>query len=148
MKSSLALITAAIVVIFTSIASAQNVKYVEYNVRNAKFPVVKGKLAVGGYTWAEVTRFIAADCASGKIGPIKTKGKPSNVGKLMNDRVIAIRSFQIQKFRTTCEGGANLELGFGRSISVNINADKKGRNRAEYLYIDRVCCSTAIRYRK
>ena len=109
---------------------------VEYSIRGPKDPVVRGRMTVDGYDWATVRRFIAEDCA-GATGEIVRVGKPRRAKAAVNLQLGKV--VYIQRFRTSCEGGANPALGFGDSLTVNVHRELNGQNVGKYTYCNKRC---------
>lgn len=84
-----------------------------------------GQTTPAHYSLKRVAKFIAEDCASGKIGKIQ-------MGKQKYKRRWG---FVRQEFTTTCQGGPNPGIGAtsGR-IQVQVKRQADGRDLAEYFF--------------
>ncbi|WP_139836445.1 hypothetical protein [Roseovarius aestuarii] len=84
-----------------------------------------GQTIPAHYSLKRVSKFIAEDCASGKIGKIE-------LGKQKYKRRWG---FVRQEFTTTCQGGPNAKIGAtsGR-VQVQVKRQADGRDVAEYFF--------------
>ncbi|MBZ0129337.1 MAG: hypothetical protein K8F59_09490 [Rhodobacteraceae bacterium] len=102
-------------------AMAEAEKFVVFSI-SAKKPAVKVTSLVGGYSDAEIRKFIAAHCA-GSVGALEASGKPRKKrGKLM------------QKYVTTCQGGPNPKLFATNNLTVEVEPTTGRKNMFEYTF--------------
>lgn len=104
-------------------AAASDLKYAAFQIRTKK-TTVSATVVVGGYTEAQVARFIADHCA-GQSSALAPKGKPRKR-----------RGHVLQKYVATCTGGPNRRIIDASSMAVEVEQTDTGKTMYEYTYSD------------
>ena len=112
-------LAAALVVGMGQPGMAADKKFVSFGLSNKK-PAVSVTQLVGGYSEAEIVRFISRYCA-GAVGPLEAKGKPRKK-----------RGNLLQKYTSSCQGGINQSVVAASNLAVQVQAMENGKTMYEY----------------
>ncbi len=136
MKTIPTILAGIILATFSFSASAQEIEgvWVTYYIKDDT-SVVTGLMQVAikenkkaipaSYSLKRISKFIAQDCAGGKVGKI-TLGKQKTKRRW---------KFVRQRFETTCQGGPHPSIGAtSGTVQVQVKRQSDGRDLAEYFF--------------